>query len=215
MRSVDGTRRRSVRVRRGGFWALCLLVFGGFQAVEGRRVAADIYLFEDENGVVHISNVPVDPRFRFKLRESPDSKEAPASLYAEGRTSYDGLIQEVARKKEVDPDLLHAVVQVESAYDADALSSKGAIGLMQLMPETASRVGVLDPFHPAQNLEGGAEVLKALLEKYAGNLSLALAAYNAGEAAVDRYQEVPPYPETQAYVRKVLDLYRSQDTAAE
>ena len=108
------------------------------------------------------------------------------------------------------PALIHAVVRAESAYRSDALSSKGAMGLMQLMPATAKRYGVNDRSDPAQNLRGGSEYLRDLLVMFENDLQLALAAYNAGENAVIRYgRQIPPYPETQNYVRKVIGFYNS------
>ena len=166
---------------------------------------ADIYGFEDKDGVLHLSNVPVDTRYRLIQKET--TKRVRESLYESRRKRYDAMIGQVARKSGLDPDLIRAVVDVESRFDPEAVSVKGAMGLMQLMPETAQGLGVKDPFNPLQNLEGGAEYLRMLLEKYAGQLTLALAAYNAGEKAVDLYQEIPPYPETQDYVRKVMRLY--------
>ena len=168
----------------------------------------DIYSFKDENGVVHISNVPVDTRYRFKQKEKKIKIQD--SLYEIRRKRYDSLIKKIAQEKGLDPDLLGAVVEVESYYDPDAVSSKGAMGLMQLMPETARKLGVVNPFHPNENLKGGAEYLRMLIDKYVGQLSLALAAYNAGESAVDRYQKLPPFPETQNYVRKVLEKYNKK-----
>lgn len=105
--------------------------------------------------------------------------------------------------------MLHAVIQTESAYDADAISSAGAVGLMQLMPETAKRFGVTDRNDPDQNVEGGTRYLKHLLGLFGPNLHLAVAAYNAGENAVMKYNNsIPPYPETQNYVKQVLALYK-------
>jgi len=110
-----------------------------------------------------------------------------------------------ARRHSLDPDLVQAVVAVESGFRPDAVSPKGAQGLMQLMPYTARALGVKDTFDPAANLDGGTRYLRALLARYNGDVSRALAAYNAGEGAVARHGGVPPYPETLAYVRKVLE----------
>ena len=115
-----------------------------------------------------------------------------------------------ARRHGLDPDLVMAVVSVESGFRPQAVSPKGAQGLMQLMPKTASSLGVADAFDPAQNLDGGARHLGQLLTLYGGDLARALAAYNAGEGAVDRHRGVPPYRETRAYVKKVLERYGSQ-----
>jgi len=110
-----------------------------------------------------------------------------------------------ARRHSLDPDLVQAVVAVESGFRPDAVSPKGAQGLMQLMPYTARALGVKDSFDPAANLDGGTRYLRALLARYNGDVTRALAAYNAGEGAVARHGGVPPYPETLAYVRKVLE----------
>jgi hypothetical protein len=117
---------------------------------------------------------------------------------------YGELIDKAASREGVDPRLVRAVIQVESAYQASARSRKGAVGLMQLMPDTARRYAVTNPLDPGSNIEAGIKHLKMLLDRF--ELSLALAAYNAGEAAVERFRGIPPYPETQNYVRQVLRL---------
>jgi soluble lytic murein transglycosylase len=165
----------------------------------------DIYWFEDELGVVHMSNVPVDARFRFKEKEAGQNETKIFSGKSE--RGYDKLIDRIARSEGLDSDLLRAVVETESNYDPKAVSKKGAVGLMQLMPETARGMGVTDPLHPEENLEAGARHLRRLIDKYEGKLTLALSAYNAGENAVERYKGIPPFPETQDYVRKVLKAY--------
>lgn len=110
----------------------------------------------------------------------------------------------------VDHRLVESLVEMESGYDPNALSAKGAMGLMQLMPEVAREYGVIDPYDPRQNLAAGVRHLKKLLVKYRANLEKAVAAYNAGESAVDRYSGVPPYPETRTYVRRVLYRFRQR-----
>lgn len=117
------------------------------------------------------------------------------------------MISNIARKHGVDEKLVNAVIRQESGFNPKAKSHCGAMGLMQLMPATAKGLGVTDPYNPAQNVEGGVRYLKNLLGKYNGNVILALAAYNAGSGAVDKYDGVPPYPETQNYVKKILANY--------
>jgi len=122
-------------------------------------------------------------------------------------SAWDGLIADAARENAIDPKLVKSVMLVESGFNPAAISRKGARGLMQLMPATAAENGVRDPHDPAQNIAGGTRYLSHLLTNYGGDLSRSLAAYNAGEAAVDRYNGVPPYDETQLYVRKALAAY--------
>jgi soluble lytic murein transglycosylase-like protein len=122
---------------------------------------------------------------------------------------YRNLVSDAARRHELDPNLLSAVICQESGFHADAVSKAGAVGLMQLMPDTARSLGVANPFDPQQNVEGGSLLLRQLLDRYHGRVDLALAAYNAGSGAVDKYGGVPPFAETQAYVKNILSSYRS------
>lgn len=170
-------------------------------------VAGAIFSYTDDKGITHFTNRPRgDKRFqRVIFREdSRILRPAPAHFL------YDDLIDETARSYRVPPALVKAVVAAESAFDPRAVSRRGAKGLMQLMPQTAELLGVEHPLEPASNIRGGTEYLKAMLDRY-GDLSRALAAYNAGPSAVDRYGGVPPYPETQDYVDRVLDYYRAYD----
>ena len=137
----------------------------------------------------------------------PEPVRRPTYNVASGR-SFDQMIEQVALHYQIHPSFVHAVIQAESNYNPRAISSKGALGLMQLMPGTARRFGVANVFNPAENLEGGVRYLRYLLDYYGGNMRLSLAAYNAGEGAVDRFGGVPPYWETVRYVRRVNDLYR-------
>lgn len=129
------------------------------------------------------------------------------STASSGKSSFESIIQSASRKYDVDADLVKAVIQNESNYEADAVSSAGALGLMQLMPATAESLGVENPLDPAQNIEGGVKLLRELLNQFGGNLSNTLAAYNAGASAVMQYGGVPPYQETQTYVKRVLSTY--------
>jgi soluble lytic murein transglycosylase-like protein len=119
------------------------------------------------------------------------------------RPSFSAAVERIAAEHSLPPELLHSVIRVESDYNPRAISPKGALGLMQLIPATARRFGVADAFNPEENIRGGAAYLRYLLDLYGGNYTLALAAYNAGEAAVARYGDVPPFPETRNYVNSV------------
>jgi soluble lytic murein transglycosylase-like protein len=178
---------------------------------------ADIYGFSDADGI-HYSNVPADSRYTLVLAAPPAPvvgaamDRTSAAERAEWRrraTMYGKLIDDAARRAGLHPALLRAVIAVESGFDAQAVSQKGAQGLMQLRPSTAQRYGVRRPFDPGDNLRGGAHYLSDLMRRYGDNLELALAAYNAGEESVERYgHAVPPFPETLAYVPAVMNLYR-------
>lgn len=133
----------------------------------------------------------------------PEPEPAPAATSVSA-VPYGEIIERVAREQGVDAKLVRAVIQVESAYQQRARSRKGAVGLMQLMPETARQYAVADPYDPASNIEAGIKHLKSLLGRW--RLELALAAYNAGEAAVQKFRGIPPYPETRAYVTRILQL---------
>jgi soluble lytic murein transglycosylase-like protein len=176
----------------------------------GAPAWAGIYSHTAEDGSISLTNVPSNPRFTLLLGESSppastarDSRPAPAQP-----KPYQQVVEEVSHAHGLDSALLHAVISVESGYNPRALSRKGAAGLMQLMPETAKRYGVANALDPRENLNAGARYLKDLLKLFDNDLSLALAAYNAGETAVIRHgRRIPPYGETLRYVPKVLDLY--------
>ncbi|HEY7643274.1 MAG TPA: lytic transglycosylase domain-containing protein [Steroidobacteraceae bacterium] len=172
---------------------------------------ADVYSFVDANGVVHYTNVPVDPRYQFLLAgaaETQSGQPYDAMLLA-AAGKFDPLIESAAAAAAVEPELLRAVIAVESGFNPRAVSKAGAAGLMQLMPHTADRYGVSDRFDPGQNIHAGARYLKALIARYDNDIKLALAAYNAGEQAVDRCGRcIPRYRETQAYVPRVWQMYQ-------
>jgi len=180
------------------------------------RAAADIYSFTDADGVTHYTNMPDDSRYALLIKAPPEPhpEHAPPVTVLRGdwherAAAYSGMIDRVARTAAVHPALVRAVIAVESAFDPTAVSRAGAQGLMQLLPSTARRYGVGNPFDPEQNTRGGARYLSYLLKRYDNNLELTLAAYNAGEDAVDRYgRSIPPYRETREYVPAVLKLYK-------
>lgn len=172
------------------------------------NASAGFYSYVDGNGVIHISNVPVSNRYNWIMPEKSDSSGG-LNGNSNGNASvvYDTLISNVSRRYGVDPNLVKAVVRAESDYNPSAVSRAGARGLMQLMPETARMMGVKDIHNPVDNINGGTRYLSSLIKKFNGKLPMALAAYNAGEGAVRSYGRIPPYKETQMYVKKVLRFY--------
>ena len=170
-----------------------------------RADAGGTYTRIDEEGVTHLTDAPTDPRYRRVAGDTGTSAGWLRVPQTSRGSRWSEDIREIAERHNVDASLVQAVIGVESAGNPWAVSRKGAQGLMQLMPRTASALGVRDSFNPRQNIEGGVRHLSYLLDRYQQNIPLALAAYNAGEGAVDYYQGVPPYPETQQYVQKVLE----------
>jgi soluble lytic murein transglycosylase-like protein len=168
---------------------------------------ADIYKYVDKEGVLHLTNVPSDHNAKYVMIMKEKRILFHASIDV---NKYDDIIAKTADKFKLDSALIKAVIKAESNFNHRAVSPVGAQGLMQLMPKTASSLNVEDSFHPEKNIEGGARYLRYLLNNYKGDLTLALAAYNAGERAVAKYNyNVPPYRETQNYVKRVLSFYRT------
>jgi len=189
-------------------------LLAGLLVLLSSPASADVYAYRDEAGIEHFTNAPADDD-RFKvivalLKEEGSSNQAQAIPVTGNVARYAPVVEEAAIKYKVDKALLHAVITAESGYNPVAVSRAGAQGLMQLIPQTAQRYAVSDVFDPVQNIRGGTRYLRDLLDLFAGDTKLALAAYNAGEAAVIRYgRQVPPYRETQAYVQKVMGLFKS------
>ncbi|HWP01325.1 MAG TPA: transglycosylase SLT domain-containing protein [Methylococcus sp.] len=194
-----------------------LFVLGGIPVVQPM---ADVYKFVDKSGHVYYTDRPGHKGYRLILRSEfrdrparpmPVVRRIPqySASVERNRQLLAPLIDEVADRYRLDPALLHAVIRAESAYNPDAISSKGAVGLMQLMPETAARYGVRDRQDPVENIEGGARYLSDLIGMFNDDVLLAVAAYNAGENNVIKYgNRVPPFPETRDYVSRVLDYYQ-------
>jgi soluble lytic murein transglycosylase-like protein len=175
---------------------------------------ADVFSYTDRQGVVHFSNVPADGRYRL-LMASPalpkaDRRAGQFKNWLIKSATYDSLIENAAFANTVNPALIRALIVVESGFNPRAVSKRGAIGLMQLRPETARRYGVSNIYDPAQNIRAGTRYLSDLMTLYDSDTELALAAYNAGEAAVARYGgHIPPFKETLEYVPSVLKIYHA------
>lgn len=189
------------------------LVFAAFCLVATTAWAnAKIYTYLDAQGTRHYTDVPDNNRYRL-LVLSPQDRTASGDRYdaqlLAKATQFDAIIEHAAVSAAVEPNLLRAVIVVESGFNSRAVSKRGAVGLMQLMPATASRYGVSNPFDARQNVHGGARYLKFLIDRFGNDVRLALAAYNAGEEAVDRNGgQIPPFTETMAYVPRVLKIYK-------
>ena len=163
----------------------------------------DVYVHKDKDGILTFTNVPNHGGYRRVIREINSSFLPPPYL----ANSLDGFILAASNRHSIDADLIRAVIKTESDFNSNARSPKGAMGLMQLMPDTARQHNVLDAYNPLDNIEGGVRHLRLLLSRYRGDLELSLAAYNAGINAVERHGGIPPYTETREYVRRVLSFY--------
>lgn len=174
---------------------------------------ADIYKYVDENGVVcYTDDTPFGKQAKvIKKNANPASvQQQIARIDSKGTTDYHNIVHKKAEEYKIEPSLIKAVIKTESNWNSKAVSRKGAMGLMQLMPATASEMNVRNPFNPEENIEGGIRYLRYLLERFNGNLPLALAAYNAGPKTVEKFGLVPPLTETRQYVSKVLSLYNGK-----
>jgi Transglycosylase SLT domain/Domain of unknown function (DUF4124) len=178
--------------------------------------SADIYRYEDEEGIVHFTDAPTDKRFKVFMRDLKKDRELRTKLKfasSANPAEYDQLIKNCSEKYGVSSSLVKAVIHAESGYNPNAVSSKGASGLMQLMPGTAKSLKVADRFNPKDNVEGGVKYLRFLLDTFRGDVSLALAAYNAGLSKVAKYGGIPPYNETRTYVNRVLSYMQSYQSS--
>lgn len=204
---LSGSKRSSAVCALGAAALLCASASWG-----------DIYMRVDEAGVVNLTNLPVDPRFERILIEPVEriaarNEPVRGATNSKGRERFGQVIASVAQEHGVPGALLHAVIEAESNYNPNAVSPKGAVGLMQLMPTTARQYGVADSRDPVANIAGGARYLRDLLAMFNNDLTMAVAAYNAGPQSVIRNgNAVPPYRETQRYVPKVLSLYQRNQT---
>lgn len=181
--------------------------------LQGVAAAADIYKYEDKEGVLHFTDAPTDRRFKIFMRDIKKDRKLRTSFRltdcARNPKEFDPIINSCALEYGVDKTLVKAVIQAESGYNPNAVSRKGATGLMQLMPKTAQGLKVSNSFDPSENIRGGVRYLRFLLDTFKGDESLALAAYNAGLSRVAQYGGIPPYEETRNYVGKVLSYRKS------
>jgi soluble lytic murein transglycosylase-like protein len=199
------------------YWFLILLVAQVLPGIPN-PIQADIFRFQDERGVVHFTNVPADSKFQLffkeyeKTKTSTPAKGSPRTFSSKNSNANNLAlltphIDEASQQYGIDPRLIQAVIHVESNFDPQALSPKGAQGLMQLMPQTARDLQVSDVFSPKENINGGTRYLRYLLDLFNQDITLALAAYNAGPEKVNLYRGIPPYQETKTYVQKVTQIY--------
>lgn len=174
---------------------------------------ADIYRYEDPDGTLHFTDAPTDKRFKVFMRDIKKDKKLRTAFklpgYARNPAEFEPIIESCSLQYGVDKSLVKAVIHAESGYNPGAVSSKGAQGLMQLMPKTAQGLKVNDCFNPQDTIRGGVRYLRFLLDTFKGDESLALAAYNAGMGNVAKYGGIPPFPETRSYVAKVLSYRNS------
>lgn len=194
--------------------ALLVIIFVLFAKMESY---ADIYKYISDDGTVYFTNAPIEENGTVVVKEKR-SYQRPNKECNKGyvhRENFHNMAEERAERHNIDPQLVKAVIKAESNWNPNAVSPKGAQGLMQLMPSTASIMGVSNPFNPEANIDGGIRYLKYLLQKFNGNLTLALAAYNAGPKLVEKIKSVPPIPETVMYVKRVINYYSKGNGTAE
>ena len=195
----------SIRFTQLGSRAITTLIMASLASwsLTPSDLRAEVYQYVDATGTIALTNVPTDVRYRrIELDSSPLHIMVPERELAP-------VIARHSRQHQLHPALIRAIIKAESNFDSHAISRAGAVGLMQLMPQTAVRLDVRDLYDPDDNVGGGTKYLRQLLDRFHGNLPLALAAYNAGENVVDRYQSLPPIDETRQYVRRVLRYYRT------
>lgn len=191
---------------------LLRIVFIALSFTVASTAFADIYRYEDPDGTLHFTDAPTDNRFKVFMKDIKKDQRLRTAFklpgYARNPAEFEPIIQSCSREFGVDSSLVKAVIHAESGYNPSAVSSKGAQGLMQLMPKTAQGLKVSDSFNPSDNIRGGVRYLRFLLDTFRGNESLALAAYNCGMSNVAKYGGIPPFNETKNYVTKVLS-YRN------
>ncbi len=195
---IPGLRHKTRMIR------LAIFIFaGGIAIIFPGPSRADIYKYVDQDGVTHFTNIPTSKQYQLILKEKRVQFKLGPNF-----EKFDAAIHRTSEKYGLDSALVKAVIRAESNFNPTAVSRVGARGLMQLMPGTAYSLQVADSFQPEENIDGGVRYLRYLLNLFKGNLHLALAAYNAGEKTVHRYNGIPPYQETRTYVQRVLHFFR-------
>jgi len=174
---------------------------------------ADIYKYVDENGVAHFTNMPDGKAYKKIISEGHKHNLRNGDKKSYTIKDYHQLINTKSREYNIEPSLIKAVIKTESNWDSMAISQKGAMGLMQLMPDTAKDMEVMNPFNSEENIEGGIKYLRYLLDRFNGDLTLALAAYNAGPEKIEKFGGIPPIPETQRYVKQILSIYNNGNSS--
>ncbi len=167
-----------------------------------QKSGADIYKYRDKNGVLHFTNVPTSPKFKVFIRQKTNP------FRPNSTKKYDRHILEASKKYGLSIPLIKAIIKAESDFNPRAVSKKGALGLMQIMPQNVKSLSIRNPFNPRENILGGTFYFKKLFNRFDGKLPLTIAAYNAGPGAVEQYRKIPPFPETRKYVEKVLKYYK-------
>lgn len=191
--------------------AILFLLISTFIALPS-PASADIYKYVDEDGVMHFTDAPTDRRFKIFMRDLKKDRKLRTNFkmgLCRNPAEFEPIIKSVASEFGVDTNLVKAVIHAESGYNPNAVSPKGAQGLMQLMPGTAKGLKVSNSLDPRENIRGGVRYLRFLLDTFNGDVTLALAAYNAGLSRVNQYGGVPPFTETQNYISRVLNYRNS------
>jgi soluble lytic murein transglycosylase-like protein len=219
MIKLDNTSRfeiigNTMRMDTQGFYIVLLLLIQvcSILLIPVQPAHADIYRYEDEEGIIHFTDAPTDRRFKIFMRDLKRDKLLRTRFQlpnANNPAEYENIIKASADKYGVNASLIKAVIHAESGYNPKAVSRKGASGLMQLMPATARSLKVNNSLDPKDNVEGGVKYLRFLLDTFQGDISLALAAYNAGLSKVAKFGGIPPYAETRTYVNRVLSYMQS------
>jgi soluble lytic murein transglycosylase-like protein len=181
-------------------WVIGLIIL--LAAGGGRHAAADIFMYIDSEGVLHFTNRPTSSKYEVFLKQRPRKPKPQLDSNA-----FDHLIRDAARRYGVSFSLIKAIIRAESGFNPKAVSHKGAMGLMQIMPKNFKLLNVRDPLDPRENIMAGAHYMALLLDRFQGKVPLALAAYNAGPNKVEAYQDIPPIQETEEYVKKVMTFY--------